>query len=712
MVLAAAAPTAPARPRASAAPRGPARETRPPPGPAARLAEAAYGYQRALAANPHDAQALMGMSLVALASGQRDAAVKMAAAALAEAPKSSTAWVTLGQALKSSGQWDEAELAYANAIRLDGANPLVRMSLGELKLATGRPAEALRDYELAIQRRPALVAAQMGLGHALACLGRNDRALERYEHVLILKPRLAEAEFAAGYVLARLGKPQEAEIRYRRVLAARPDFAAAWLNLGGLLREQGRELQAEAALGRAIELRPDLIPAWLNLALLERQRCRPSKAEAHLLRALELDSGHAETLVAWCQFRNAEADPAGARDWLARALAANPRHAEAVNMRGILAHNEGRFEEAVAAFADAEALGSLAAKSNRGNSLLELGRDAEALNAHEAAVDHDPQAAGALYNLALTRLRLGDWKRGWRDYEARWRFREVHRNPRLFRQPRWHGEPLHGRRILLHAEQGLGDTIQFCRYASMVAERGGKVILQVQAPLERLMHSLRAVESGLAQVSVLGGTVPEFDVECPLMSLPAIFDTAVETVPWTGAYLGADPAIERQRRAQHPPTGHTLRVGIAWAGNPRYKSDRQRSTKLQTLLPLLGNGGIDWISLQKGDAAEQLAHLPGGIVVHDGASRDAGLADTAALIATLDLVITTDTSIAHLAGAMAKPVWILLPYLADWRWMQRTGTTPWYPSARLLRQSEPGDWAELIHKVRAELNEFQSERGR
>ncbi len=672
-------------------------------GAAGRLTELARSYQRALAANPRDARALMGMSLVAIASGQVHAAVKMATAAAETVPGECLAWVTLAQALKSADCNEEAERAYRSALRLDGANAMARAGLGELKIAVGLPEEAAREFELALRRQPSLVAAHLGLGHSLACCGRNEDALARYEQALALKPRCAEAEFAAGFVLARMGKAREAELRYRRAIAARPDFAAAWMNLGNLLREEGRELQAEAALWRAVRLRPGLVPGWLNLALLERQCGHADKAESHLRRALELNPQHIETLVAWCQFCAAQGDASAAQEWLDRTLAQNPRHAEAVNMRGILLHNAGRFEEAVEVFRQAEALGSSAATSNRGNSLLELGRDDEALRAHQLAVQNQPPSAGSLYNLALTRLRLGDWEQGWRDYEARWRFREVHRSPRVFAEPRWRGQPLAGRRLLLYAEQGLGDTIQFCRFAEIAAARGGKVILQVQPEVERLMRSLDVAKTGAAEVARIGRKPPEFDLECPLMSLPAVFHTTIETVPWLGSYLRADPGLVEAKRAQFPGAACDPRIGIAWAGNPRYKADRQRSVELNTLEPLLRTEGITWISLQKGKPALQLDRLPDGVPVLDGCSGDADLAETAALVATLDLVITTDTCIAHLAGAMARPVWILLPHLADWRWMQRIETTPWYPTARLLRQREPGNWEELILRVRQQL---------
>jgi len=680
---------------------------------AGRLTEVGIGYQRVLEENPRHPVALLGISLVALASQQPEAAIKMATVAVAVAPKMGPAWVTLGQALKAGKRCEEAEKAYRQALSLDGMDPLARMGLGELRIATEQPEEAIKEYELALCKNPALVSAHLGLGHALACAGRFEDALARYQHALLLKPRLAEAEYASGFALSRLGKPKEAEARYRRALVLRPNFAAAWLNLGNLMREQGREIYAEAALLRALELRPDLIGAWVNLGLLERDRHRPEKTEEHLKRAFALDPGRVDTHLAWCQFRCAEKDMAGAWGWLRWAIAHEPLNPEAFNMTGILLHNEGRFEEAVNAFEEAEALGHRAASSNRGNSLLDLGRVEEALQAHEKAVEQDPKGPGARYNLAMTRLRVGDYERGWQGYEARWDFREVHRVPRKFRQPKWQGEALQGQRVLIHAEQGLGDSIQFCRYVPLVVARGGSVLLQVQNGVKRLLSSLGVVRSGEAEIAQLGMKPPDFDLEVPLMSLPAVFGTTIDTVPWTGAYLGADPELAIEKTMQYPDvrphhqTGaRPLRVGIAWAGNPGYKADQYRSTQLEKLLPLLRMPEITWISLQKGDPAMQLKQLPENVFIWDACSKDRDLSDTAAVIASLDLVISTDTCIAHLAGAMAKPVWILLPHLADWRWMRHIETTPWYPTARLLRQSKQGDWEGLIERVIGELQEF------
>jgi hypothetical protein len=241
-----------------------------------------------------------------------------------------------------------------------------------------------------------------------------------------------------------------------------------------------------------------------------------------------------------------------------------------------------------------------------------------------------------------------------------------------------------------------------------VVARGGFPVLEVQPAVERLVRSLAVVRAGLAEVRLLGASLNDYDFECPLMSLPAVFSTTVDTVPWSGAYLGAERDDIRAKDAQFPDNCSGPRIGIAWAGNPRYRADTQRSTHLKTFLPLFNSVRGNWISLQKGDAAKQIPALDVTtcsceLYIADGSSCDRDLAETAALIATLDLVITTDTCIAHLAGAMAKPVWILLPYLCDWRWMQQLESTPWYPTARLFRQSSPGDWAGVLDRVISEL---------
>jgi tetratricopeptide (TPR) repeat protein len=680
-----------------------------------RIREVAAASQKTLAENPRDAKALAAMGLVALSSGQSENAVRMAWAATEADPAMTPGWVILGQALKADGKPDVAAMAYREALQREPANPLAHAGIGELLIVAGQAEEAVRSYEQALAAQPDFVAALVGLGHSLACLNRHEEALKCYERALAVEPLLAEAEFAAGFVCERMRQLDRAERRYRKALQMNPLLAAPWINLGNILRETGREQEAEIALRRGLQLKPDSVAGWNNLSLLQRERRQYRETEQSLRKSLALKASNVETLIHWCQFRIAENDLSGAWGWLRWALAADPKHAECENMRGILLHHEGLFDEAIEAFERADAMGHRVACANRGNSLVDAGRHAEAVVALEDAARRNPQNAGAAYNLSLARLRLGDWRRGWPEYEARWRFREVHRRPRVFEKPRWRGETLEGQRVLLHAEQGLGDTIQFCRYAALVAERGGFPILEVQKPVERLMRSLEVVRSGRAEVTLLGETRAPHDFECPLMSLPAVFGTIIETTPWAGPYLAADPALVAQRLVQFPElaeraAGQPLRVGVAWAGNPGYRNDQHRSVRLSRLLPLFSVKGVEYFALQKGAAAEQLAFLPPRFRVCDGSSQETDLAETAALVAQLDLVITTDTSIVHLAGALGKPLWVLLPYFCDWRWMLDRPTTPWYPTARLLRQRAQGDWDELFARAARDLKALLKQR--
>jgi hypothetical protein len=318
----------------------------------------------------------------------------------------------------------------------------------------------------------------------------------------------------------------------------------------------------------------------------------------------------------------------------------------------------------------------------------------------------DPASPGGRYNLALALLREGSFREGWLLHESRWDFRELKLRRRYFPQPQWKGESLTGKTILLHAEQGLGDTLQFVRYLPLVAALGGRVVLEVQPRLFRLLQSMEGAERVLAR----GESLPGFDCHCPLMSLPLLFDTTPETIPAATPYLQPDASAVAAAWQLHPRHGEQLRVGLCWAGNPQYKSDEQRSTSLEHLLPLAHASGATFFSLQFGPAAAQIESVRPRFPLIDACSHHKDFAETAAFAATLDLVLSVDTSVAHLAGAMGLPVWVLLPHLADWRWMEGRDDSPWYPTARLFRQSSPGGWQSLAERVRDELPLFRHDR--
>jgi hypothetical protein len=323
---------------------------------------------------------------------------------------------------------------------------------------------------------------------------------------------------------------------------------------------------------------------------------------------------------------------------------------------------------------------------NLGTILDATGRWHDAIAAFRQAAKLRPDLAVAHWNLGLTLLRQGDYPAGWPEWEWRWNVPDLRLNRLQCRQPQWDGAELAGKRILLYAEQGFGDTIQFARYVPLVAARGGIVTLGCPTELFNLFSRLPGVETCLPQP----GTAPaSFSVHASLPSLPRIFGTTLATIPQNIPYMHADPAKIERWRARMTGT-NTKKIGLVWAGRPTHRGDRERSLPLAALADLPALPGIQWFSLQKGDAAQQARTAP--FELTDWTNELIDFSDTAALIANLDLVISVDTSVAHLAGAMGKPVWVLLPFVPDWRWLLERGDSPWYPTMRLFRQTTSGDW--------------------
>ena len=381
-----------------------------------------------------------------------------------------------------------------------------------------------------------------------------------------------------------------------------------------------------------------------------------------------------------------------------QAIRIDPRRAVYHVNRGIALHRLGRHREALASFARAIAADPrhVDAHYNRGAVLAELGELDEAKRHFERVIALEPQHAFAHYALGLAFLQQGDFARGWAEHEWRRRGAKLTPDKLVFREPLWDGRPLGGRTILLHAEQGLGDTIQFVRYAPLVAERGGRVLLACQPSLKRLLSRLDGVEAVLTG----GDRLPTFDVQAPLMSLPYLLGTTVETIPAQIPYLGIDHELAA-RWAERLRDTPGLKVGLVWAGNPTNPHDRRRSMALANLAPLaaFAEQDVSLISLQKGPAGAEAATPPDGLRLIDLGPELTDLADTAALVAQLDLVISVDTAVAHLAGALGRPVWLLVSHVHDWRWLLGRNATPWYPSMRLFHQSRPGDWQSVVSSV-------------
>ena len=383
-----------------------------------------------------------------------------------------------------------------------------------------------------------------------------------------------------------------------------------------------------------------------------------------------------------------------------RALALKPDYVEALTNRGVVLADLKRSDEALQSYDRALALkpDDVEALYNRGTTLNGLQRHDEALEYYDRALALKPEHAQAHWNRALCSLQLGDFASGWAEYEWRWRRNRPENAKREFRQPLWLGiEPLAGKTILLHAEQGLGDTLQFCRYVRPVAALGARVVLEVQPPLLPLLRRLE----GASELRATGAALPAFDYHCPLLSLPLAFKTELASVPSDIPYLRSDAArVEKWRERLGPKM--QPRVGIAWSGATGHKNDHNRSLSLAQVLPLLIEQ-VQWVSLQKElrEADAQLMSAQTPMRSYGEELKD--FADTAALVELMDVVVAVDTSVAHLAGALGKPVWILLPFNSDWRWLLDRDDSLWYPTARLFRQPAIGDWASVIDTVRNEL---------
>jgi len=495
-------------------------------------------------------------------------------------------------------------------------------------------------------------------------------------------------------VQMQLGRPDAAEASAARALERQPDLLPALQIHAAAAEARGAVAEALQRFERVLALQPDAVPVLTALARLYRQREDWPEARRHAERLAALAphrAAHHDLLGAISLAMN---DLAAAEAAFGRALALDPALPSARANLGAV-HAERRqwalaLEHLDAALASDASVAE--AHNNRGNALAGLGRADEAAASFTRALELDPGSADSAFNLALVRLRQGRWTEAWPGFERRWETRQMAPFRRDLGVPRWDGSEAAGRTLLVHAEQGMGDMMMVARYLAMAAARVGRLVVECQPELAPL---LAAMEGGFDVVAA-GDALPAFDLELPAMSLPAVFGTEPDSVPWSGPYL---PVPERGTGLQ----GAGLKVGLVWAGNPRNPTDAERSLDAALLAPLLAVPGCSFFSLQWGAPGDQLqaADLTGA--AQDLRPRMTDFAATAALVAELDLVISICTSVAHLAGGMGKPVWLMLSSGADWRWLESGDATSWYPSARLFRQAGPGDWSGVVDRVAAAL---------
>ncbi|AYQ40996.1 TPR domain-containing protein [Burkholderia aenigmatica] len=631
-------------------------------------------------------------------AGRHREALDAAAQALARDPGHAPAYAARGDALHALGRHGEAVGAYDLALTREPGRAVSWVRRGEALRAIGRPADALISIERALRIDPDDPAALAERGHALRALGRGEEALHCFQLAMVVRGKTPDLVYACGYTLIELGRPAEALGCLDEALARMPDdmqllfvscVALDLLHLRDELLKRSDRLLARDR---------DNVGAWVGrgnalLGLRRHEEAAHAYGEALARSPADFDAlrNRAGALRAFGAFDEALAH-------YDRALEARGPHAEVLCNRAIALQLLGRYDDALASYAAAAGAPGRTAQEiyTRAVARQQLGDHEAALVDFALACGRDPNHGVARRSEAFCRLVLGDFDAGWRQHEARWDAADVTLHRRHADRPQWTGDdPLAGRTLLLHAEQGFGDTLQFCRYASLAHARGATVLIDAPAPLAELLGTLR----GVSRVVADGHPAPTFDFHCPMMSLPFAFRTTLDTVPSDVPYLHADPQrcaawIERLDTVARP---QRLRVGLAWSGNPNHANDENRSMTFAALAPLVALDAT-FVSLQvEVRPRDAEAFEASGVLSFEAELKD--FAETAALVDTLDLVIAVDTSVVHLAGALGRPVWVMLPRVPDWRWLLERDDSPWYPSATLFRQGLPGDWPTLVERV-------------
>jgi tetratricopeptide (TPR) repeat protein len=582
----------------------------------------------------------------------------------------------------------------------DAGSPAALHEAGSRHLRAGRHLEA----QICCQQALALDGDHADTLHLMGLLslhaGEYDHAVEWIVRAIRQDPK-PEYLASLGTTLQRQGHPEEALKAFDKAVQLRPDDAELWTRLGNVLTELQRPDEAILGYQQALELNPRHWGAADRSAFVLFGLGRFEEALGYFDLCNELQPSRALTLQARALclrgLKRYEEYLADSR----QAHALDPNNAETRNNIGDALQSLGRHVEALPWFDRALALRPdfIAASVNKAYSLVELTRFDEAFAAYRHVNTIDPGHAQAEYNLSLIHLLKGNFEAGWAEREARWKIPSLSAAYPKFSQPMWLGEQaVEGKTILVQVDEGLGDTIQFARYVPMLAARGARVILVVERPAYALLSGL----PGISQCLTLSDTLPAFDMHCPICSLPLAFGTRLETIPSEISYLPRPAEARLQAWEDRLGPHDRLRVGLVWSGNPKHGNDHNRSLPLRALSRIL-DADATFVSLQKDPRPDDKALLLERSEIVDVSAQLTDFADTAALINCLDLVITVDTSVAHLAGALGCPTWILLPYIPDWRWLLDRDDSPWYPSVRLFRQDEARDYADVLDRVRTEL---------
>ena len=593
-------------------------------------------YRQALAIQKNNVDALNLLGVLCHQTGRSEEGGMLVQQAVKLKPDHLDAVTNLGNILRDVGHLDSAIGCYEHAISVNAKHALSRSNLGSTLSAAGRSQEAIPHLERALAIDPNLHDAHFNLGEALERLGRFAEAIPHYQTFLAHAPQHPMARLNLADSLKNDGQLGAATQLYRQLIQELPGFILAHNNLANLLRAEGQLTEAEQLFRQALQHMPNLAELHSNLAAVLISQNRIDEALEHLNYALTSST---------------------------------------------------------------DSTNNTAAYNNMSAALLAKNRVDDALAYLDKAMSATPQQAEIHYLKGLALLVQGRLAEGFKEYEWRWGCHLFKSSRVHLGLPRWQGEPLAGRTLLVHAEQGLGDTLQFARYVPQlrqIAGDSGRIIFECPAAAISILQPL----GGFDEIRPTSQEHAGIDVQIPLLSLPTLFGTDIDNVPAPIPYLHANPARITLWQEKLTASGTAdIRIGIAWAGNKEHANDRNRSTQLEAFAPLAAIPGVQLISLQKGQGEDEARHPPSGISIQPWGETLEDYQDTAALIEALDLVICVDTSVAHLAGALGKPVWALLAHSPDWRWMMERSDSPWYPSMRLFRQKNAGDWAGVMAEV-------------
>jgi tetratricopeptide (TPR) repeat protein len=659
---------------------------------------------RALAADPDDADVHWQRGTTLLALGGLDEALDEFREAIRLRPESVAYRNDLGVVLAQRGRREEAAGYYLEAIQLQPDFADSHVNLGNILRLGGRLDEAVAAYREAIRLRPAYPEAYNNLGVALRGQGKTPEAVTAFHEALGLRPAYPEAHHNLGLALASQGRHDAAVDCFQQAIRLRPNDAESYLQLGGELLALGRHVEAVAAFSGAIRHQPDNARAHKSLGTVHARQNRIGDAVRCYQEAVRLRPDYADAhnelgiaLVGQNQFDEAA-------ECFRKAITHRPDYAAPHDNLGIALRNLGRYEEAVTACDRAIELEPSYADAfiNRGIALAAMARYDEAIASYTRCLELSPQHVDAHLNRALAWLRQGNFALGCAEYGSRLRKVRLSKRPQL--RPAWNGRPPRGLRVLLIAEQGLGDTLQFIRYAPVLKGMGATVLFECPEKLVKLLQRMPGIDVVFPQ----GAEPPPHDVHAALMSLPGLLGTRLETIPADVPYIQADAErVERWGRELAAYPG--FKVGINWQGNPAFPGDFHRSMPLHHFAPLARVPGVRLFSLQKHAGSEQLKELGNAFPVVDLGSRlDEGEAtgaflDTAAVLKNLDLFVSSDTAVVHLAGALGVPTWMSLSALASWHWMDQREDSPWYPTMRLFRQERLLDWPPVFERMAAAL---------